>query len=288
MTQIDLPGGRRLDIEVTGPVDGVPVVFHHGTPGSKVAPRSLHDAVHSRGLRLVTYSRAGYGDSTRNPGRSVADVIPDIEAVLDWLDASRCLVMGKSGGGPHALATAAGLPDRVAGVCVIAGAGPWGEASLDFLAGMGAANIEEFGLALAGEVELREFLGREADAMRGVDAAGLIQAMDSLLPDVDRAVLTDEYGEDVVASFDEGLRNGVDGWLDDDLAMTRHWGFELSDIAVPAFIWQGSADLMVPFAHGQWLAATVPGAVARLREGEGHLSITTMMSAMLDELVATL
>ena len=153
---------------------------------------------------------------------------------------------------------------------------------------MGSANIEEFNLAIAGEVALREFLVGEADGMRGVDAAGLVKSMDSLLPEVDRAVLTDEYGADMVATFDEGLRYGVDGWLDDDLAMTRPWGFDLNDIAVPTFIWPGSADLMVPFAHGQWLATNATGAVTHLRDGEGHLSITTTMSEMLDELVATL
>jgi pimeloyl-ACP methyl ester carboxylesterase len=113
-----------------------------------------------------------------------------------------------------------------------------------------------------------------------------VKSLDTLLPDVDRAVLTDEYGADLTASFAEALRVSVDGWLDDDLAFVRPWGFSLADITVPCFVWQGSEDLMVPFTHGQWLAGHIPGVTAHLETGEGHLSIGVgAMGAMLDELV---
>ncbi|WP_375491937.1 alpha/beta fold hydrolase [uncultured Jatrophihabitans sp.] len=289
MTLLTLPDGRALDIEVSGP-DGAPVVlFHHGTPGSVHQRRAMARAVHERGLRLVTYSRAGYGASDRRAGRTVADVTDDVAAVLDSLGADRCLVGGWSGGGPHALATGARLADRVAGVLVVAGVGPYGVADLDFLAGMGEDNIEEFGLALAGEAELRPWLERQANGLRDADAAALVEGMSTLLPPVDVAVVTDEYGEDLAAGFRESVRTGVDGWVDDDLAFCKPWGFELGDIAVPVFLWQGDADLMVPFAHGQWLAQRVPGATVHLMPGEGHLSLLVgAMDRMLDELAVTL
>ncbi len=289
MTKISLPDGRELDVEVSGPEGGVPLLFHHGTPGSIVAPRDLRRATHARGLRLVTYSRAGYGASSRKRGRAVVDVVPDVEAVLEWIGATRCLVAGKSGGGPHALATAARLPERVVGACSIAGAGPWGAKDLDFLAGMGEQNIEEFGLAATGESPLHEWLEREAKGLRGVDAPALVESMRTLLPEVDRDVVTAEFGEDMVAGFTEALRTGVDGWLDDDLALVAPWGFDVDEIAVPVFVWQGSADLMVPLTHGQWLAEHIPGAVGHLEDGEGHLSISVAaIDRILDELVATL
>jgi pimeloyl-ACP methyl ester carboxylesterase len=289
VTIIDLPDGRVLDVEVSGPADGVPLVMHHGTPGSKVVDRDVRRAAHARGLRLVTYSRAGYGASSRNPGRAVVDVVPDIEAVLAWMGATRCVVAGKSGGGPHALATAARLPELVAGACCIAGVGPYGAPDLDFLADMGEQNIEEFGLALGGEAQLRPWMEHEAVGLRGVDAAGVIAAMSTLLPEVDRAVLTSEHGEDMVATLNEALRTGVDGWLDDDLAFTRAWGFDLDDIEVPVFVWQGTVDLMVPSAHGRWLADHTPAAVAHIEADQGHLSISANgIEQMLDELVATL
>ena len=113
------------------------------------------------------------------------------------------------------------------------------------------------------------------------------EEVSQLLPEADKAVLTGEFSEDMVAGLREALRVGVDGWLDDDLAFARPWGFDLAEISVPTMIWQGSEDLMVPFGHGRWLAAHVPAAAAHLREGEGHLSVGIgAMEAMLDELVA--
>jgi pimeloyl-ACP methyl ester carboxylesterase len=289
MTMISTPDGRLLDMAVSGPAGGTPLVFHHGTPGALTQVRSFRCAAHERGLRLVTYSRPGYGASTRQPGRAVVDAAADVQALLDHLEAPRCLVAGWSGGGPHALATAARLADRVAGVLSIAGVAPYGVPDVDFTAGMGESNITEFSLALQGEEALRPYLEKEAEELRGADAAGLHAGLASVLSEVDRAALTHEFAEDMAASFTEGLRLGVDGWLDDDLAFTRPWGFSPEEITAPVFVWQGSEDLMVPFAHGMWLAAHVPGVVAHLEEGEGHLSVGVgAVDRMLDELAALL
>ncbi|GAB2626957.1 alpha/beta hydrolase [Paractinoplanes abujensis] len=281
--------GRQLEVVVSGPAGGVPLIFHHGTPGAARPLRYLQRAVHERGLRLVTFSRPGYGASTRAPGRAVVDVVADVQDVLDHLGAPRCLVAGWSGGGPHALATAARLPGRVAGALVIAGAAPYGADGLDFVAGMGEDNVAEFGAAARGEQDLRPYLEKEAEGMRDTDAAGLIAGLSSLLPPVDRAVLTDEFGADLTAAFTEALRPGIDGWLDDDLAFTKPWGFDLAEITVPVHLWQGSEDLMVPYAHGKWLAAHVPGVTAHLEPGEGHLSVAVgAFGRMLDGLVTAL
>jgi pimeloyl-ACP methyl ester carboxylesterase len=287
MTLIDLPDGRALDIEMSAPADGFPFVFLHGTPGSCTQFRSMQRAAHDRGLRLITFSRAGYGASTRRAGRSVADNTDDVEAVLDHLGVATCLIAGWSGGGPHALACAARLADRVEGALVVAGIAPYDAEGLDYLAGMGEQNIAEFGLALDGEEALRPTHETQAEEMRDADAAALIEGMRTLLPDVDRAVLTDEFGADLAANFNEALRVSVDGWLDDDLAFVRPWGFELDEVAVPTFLWQGGVDLMVPFGHGQWLAEQIPRVTAHLLDGEGHLSIFLgAIGPMLDELGA--
>ena len=289
MPLLPLADGRHLRFDLSGADDGPFLFHHHGTPGSGLPMRGMSGKAAAQGVRLVTYSRAGYSDSTRNPGRRVVDVVGDVEQVMDHLGAERFLVSGKSGGGPHALATAAVLGDRVAGVCSIAGVAPYGVPGVDFLAGMGSENIVEFNKALEGEAVLRPYLDGEAAALGDADVAGMIATMQTVLPQVDVDVLTDEYGEDQLASMQEGLRVSVDGWLDDDIAFTQEWGFDLADIAVPTFVWQGSEDLMVPFAHGQWLAQAVPGAVAHLEAGEGHLSISVGgFDRMLAELLTTL
>jgi pimeloyl-ACP methyl ester carboxylesterase len=212
-------------------------------------------------------------------------VVADTSAVLKEIGASRCLVAGWSGGGPHALACGARLP-ATAAVLVIAGVAPYGADGLDWMAGMGEDNVIEYSAALKGEDELQPCLLAERESLRDASAEGMVAAMASVLPAVDRGVLTGELGEDMVASFTEALRSGVEGWLEDDLAFARPWGFDLAEVSVPAAIWQGSEDLMVPFAHGQWLASHVPDAIVHLEDGEGHLSVAIGgLDRMLDELV---
>jgi len=283
--QVQLPDGRRLDVRISGPADGLPLVFHHGTPGAATPIRALERAAHARGLRLVTTSRPGYGHSTRQPGRSVVDVVADTDAVLGTMDTERCLVAGWSGGGPHALACGARLR-AAAAVLVIAGPAPFDAEGLDWLAGMGEDNIVEFSAAAQGEDQLRPHIAEQGEVLREISSADIVASIQSLLPDADRAVLTGEFGEDLAASFREAVRTGVDGWLDDDFAFLKPWGFSLAEISVPAMIWHGSADLMVPFAHGQWIASQIPAVSAHLEEGEGHLSVGIgKLDLMLDEAV---
>jgi pimeloyl-ACP methyl ester carboxylesterase len=286
LDQLRLPDGRRLDFQVSGPAGAAPLVFHHGTPGAATPIRALERAAHARSLRLVTTSRPGYGGSTRQPGRAVVDVVADTAFVLQALGAERCLVAGWSGGGPHALACAARLPAAEA-VLVIAAVAPYGGAGLDWTAGMGQDNTVEFRAASEGEERLRPYLLEQREQLKDVTAAGIIASLESLLPEVDRATLTGEFGEDLAASIHDGLRLGIDGWMDDDLAFTKPWGFDLSEVTAPTALWQGSEDLMVPFAHGQWLSSRVPGVTAHLELGEGHLSVGLgALEPMLDELVA--
>lgn len=268
---LTLPDGRTLEVRVSGPADGVPLVWHHGTPGCAYQSAAKQRAVADLGLRLVSYSRAGAGRSTRRPGRSVADVAGDIEAVLDHLGADRCLVGGQSGGGPHALATAAALGDRVVAVICACGVRPY-DGGAGFLDGMGEDNLEEFGLALEGEEALRPFVERHAAGIRAADARGVIEQLASLLPPADRAVLSDQVGVDLLANLKGGAER-IDAWVDDDLAFTRPWGFDLADVRVPTYVWQGTEDLMVPAAHATYLAERLPHPHLRLEQGEGHLSI---------------
>lgn len=285
MTTITLSDGRDLELEVTGPDDGPVVVYHHGTPGASTPFPAHARAAAERGHRMVTTSRAGYGASTRHPGRSVADVAADTAAVLDHLGVDTCLTMGWSGGGPHALACGALLPERVRGVLVVAGVAPYGMDGLDFMAGMGPENVAEFGASLEGEERLRAMVEQEQPSLATVSSGDVAASLGGLVSPVDEESLTGEFADWLAASFRKGLAGGADGWIDDDLAFTRHWGFDLADLRVPTYLWQGSEDLMVPFAHGEWLAAHIPGVTAHLEQGEGHVSVFVgATDRMLDEL----
>ena len=271
------PDGRQLAATVSGPADAPLVVVHHGTPGwGDLLPGWVSSAA-SLGLRLVAVSRPGYAGSTRAPGRTVAGAAADTAAVADALGADSFLTWGVSGGGPHALACAALLPERVRAVAVLAGVAPFEADGLDFLAGMGQDNVDEFGAARVGEAELRGHLVPQRAALVAADPARIAAEMASLLPPVDADVLTGPTGAAVGAWMVGGLDASVDGWADDDLAFVRPWGFDPASIACPVLLVQGSEDLMVPPAHVRWLAERVrvgPAAVeVRELAGEGHISL---------------
>jgi pimeloyl-ACP methyl ester carboxylesterase len=285
---VELDDGRVLELLVAGPESGMPLVFHSGTPSAAVPFAPMIEQAAARGLRLVTWSRPGYGASTRQPGRSVADIAADTEAIVDGLGGRRFLTMGWSGGGPHALACAALLPERTLACATIAGVAPWDAEGLDFLDGMGPKNIEEFGDALEGAAALEGYLEREAEPLATVTGGEVADAFGGLIGDVDRASLTGEFAEYVAASVRRAVSYGIWGWFDDDMAFVRDWGFQLGRIEVPVAVWQGDHDLMVPFAHGRWLAEHISGATPKLFGDEGHLSIAVgKLGEIMDELVAT-
>jgi pimeloyl-ACP methyl ester carboxylesterase len=285
--ELRLPDGRSLDVFLDDPEAGTPLVYHMGTPsaGLPIAPEV--EAFAERGLRYVSFSRPGYGSSTRRPGRSVADVVEDTIAVLDAIGADRCHVIGWSGGGPHALACAALMPGRVVSVATIGGVAPYPAEGLDWMADMGAENVEEFNAALAGPDELMTFKERAAPILRAVTPEGVANAFGDLIDDVDRGSLTGAFSAWMADNFHEALRLGYWGWFDDDMAFTRPWGFRLDEIRVPVFVWQGGHDRMVPFAHGKWLAAQIPGARARLFPEHGHLTLAVdSIPRIVDELLS--
>ena len=265
--------GRSLAVYDAGDPGGRPILFHHGTPSSG-KPYEPHVALaQEQGVRLVSYDRAGYGESTRNPGRSVADVAADAAAIAAALGIEQFATWGLSGGGPHALATAAKLPERVVAVVSVASIAPADRPDLDLTEGMGEGNVVEFGLAQQGEEVLRPALERDFGALAELDVEGFVETMRPFLSDVDAAALDGTYGAYALDSFRRSLARNVDGWVDDDLAFVRPWGFELEELAVPILVVQGRQDLMVPWGHGEWLASNLPSAEAWLREEEGHLTL---------------
>jgi pimeloyl-ACP methyl ester carboxylesterase len=281
------PGGRSLEVAVSGPADGMPLVTHHGTPGAAVPYAPTVAAAAERGLRHVTYSRPGYGASDRDEGRSVASCAADVAAILDELGAERCYTYGESGGGPHALACAALLSDRVVKAGTIASIAPWDADGLDWLAGMGEENQQEFTAIQAGPGALRAFLAQARVGLSGLSGDQVSDSLGDLIGEADRAALTGAFADHLAKAITAAVGNGTDGWFDDDMAFVRPWGFDLGAISVPVTIWQGDDDRMVPFAHGEWLAANVRGARSAPRPGEGHLSISeTFRGEILDDLLA--
>jgi pimeloyl-ACP methyl ester carboxylesterase len=282
-------GDRTLEVLDFGPAGRLPLVFHTGTPSGLVAYQPMADAMAGHGLRLVMYARPGYGASGPQPGRVIADAAADVAAILDHLDAGPFVTVGWSGGGPHALACAALLPGRCLAAATMAGIAPYGSPGLDWLAGMGQDNIDEFGAALAGEAAVTAMIGGAATALAGVSGEQVIGEMSGLLSGPDQAALAGGFGEHLAESLRTAVSSGIAGWRDDDLAFVRDWGFAVEGLAgsgVPVGVWQGGQDLMVPGTHGAWLAAHLPAARTHLLPGEGHLTLAvTVFSDIVAELV---
>lgn len=270
--RVRIGDGRSVEVGTAGPVTGLPLVFQAGTPAGLVPYEPLFSAAAEAGLRTVQYSRPGYGDSDPHPGRRVADGAADVAAILDHLGLNQFVTAGWSGGGPHALACAALMPGRCLAATTIAGLAPYDAAGLDFLGGMGQENIDEIGLAVQGEPNLSEFLNQAAQ-MIDTTPDHLADAFGDVITEADRAALTGEFAKFLTEETKAAFTAGIAGWRDDDLAFVTGWGFEVADIAVPVAIWQGDADAMVPFAHGAWLAANIPGATGHLLPGQGHLTL---------------
>jgi pimeloyl-ACP methyl ester carboxylesterase len=265
----------------------IALIAHHGTPGAGLPYEPFVRAAAERGLQQIDYTRPGYADVPRQEGRTVASCAADVERILDELAAERCYTLGWSGGGPHALACAALLGDRVIKAASIAGVAPWDAEGLDWKAGMGEENLEEFAALDAGPEQLRAFLDQVRPELAGITADQVAASLGDLIGEVDRRVLTGEFAEHMAQSFRLAVSQGIEGWVDDDIAFHAPWGFDLGAITVPVTIWQGDEDRMVPFAHGRWLAEHVPGARAELRPGEGHLSIALgAYGEILDDLLA--
>jgi pimeloyl-ACP methyl ester carboxylesterase len=265
--------GRTLEVHETGDPNGLPVLMHHGTPGSGLLYAPHADLALEQGVRLIGYDRPGYGASTRQPGRTVADAAADVAAIADELGLERYCSWGISGGGPHVLACAALCDERLLAVASLAAVAPFGADGLDWLDGMGEENHIEFGKTLEGEAALRPYLVHEAEAILGASADVLLQVMQTLLGEEDRGVLTGALAEYMLESNAHGLASGIDGWLDDDLAFARPWGFDPAAINRPTLLLHGEDDRFVPVSHGRWLAARIPGVEARIGAGDGHLTL---------------
>jgi pimeloyl-ACP methyl ester carboxylesterase len=278
--------GGALDVLLWGPEDGLPLLYHSGTPSGAVPFPLLERAAEAQGVRVVTHSRPGYGRSEpRDRPGTLADDVADAAAVLDAVGVDTFVTLGWSGGGPRAIACAALLPERCLAAASLAGAAPRDAEGLDWLAGMGPENVAEFGAAEDGAEALQAWLEENGAAALVVTADEVAASLGELVPPVDKKAMTGEFAEFLASSFRAAGQQGVAGWRDDDLLLVKPWGFDLAAITVSTSVWQGEEDLMVPFDHGRWLARHLPGARAHLEPGEGHISLVARIDRVVAELV---
>ena len=150
---------------------------------------------------------------------------------------------------------------------------------------MSDGNVAEFSAALQGEAALAAYLEKAAGTVGNLQKDAVMRWIGPAAFAPNTASTADQFAEFVASSFRESVSQGIGGWLDDDLALTRDWRFDLAGIERPVAIWHGRKDTLVPFSHGEWLAEHIPHARTSFHEQDDHM---TLPVAMLDQIVEDL
>ncbi|HET9173032.1 MAG TPA: alpha/beta hydrolase [Actinospica sp.] len=265
--------GRALRYAEHGDPSGKPVILMHGTPGSRLGPIPRASRLYPLGVRVIAYDRPGYGGSDRYPDRAVAHAAADVADLADELGLERFALVGRSGGGPHVLACAALLPDRVVRAAALASVAPYTLMGREqWLAGMSPGNRIEYAAAEAGREKLEALLSERGVLIRD-DPESHLPFDSAELTRTDRAVMAD-FGirRMLLDNYTEALRVDACGWIDDAISFVRAWGFDPAGITVPVLLWHGADDVHSPVAHTAWLGARIPSAKTVIQRGVGHFS----------------
>jgi pimeloyl-ACP methyl ester carboxylesterase len=281
-----LPDGRTLSYAEFGDPRGLPVLALHGTPGSRFMFGLTDGSARDRGLRVIAPDRPGYGQSDYRRNQSLMQSAEDVVALADALEVGRLAVIGVSGGGPHAIATAAAMPDRVGLLALVSPVGPVAECRRQVR--MSPMHRLIF-----------TRMGRSPQAcasffwsLRGVVkwAPGVAyRVLQKRVAPTDRLVLSHlEVKDNLRAAIREGLRPGIKGALQDVRLFCSPWGLSLADIDVPAVVWQGSDDTIVPPSATYHLAAQLPNCRLDVIQQAGHYWGFANFARVLDAVGAAL
>ena len=260
-----------------------PTIVHcHGTPGGRLIPYPTQDR---SGRRHVSLDRPGFGLSDPQPNRTVGDHAADVGQVLDHLSVDRFSALGWSGGGPHALALGALLPDHVVRVAVVGCPAPDGDPDFDVTAGMPEINLESHRMLKENPEDDRHDVEKAVAAFLE-DPESFLAQIDAILDPADvAAARAMNMRPGMIAQLRDAFQNGAEGWFEDDLVTVRPWAFALDDVRAEVWLWQGERDRLVPVSHGRYLASRMPRCTGLFLPDDGHVSPLMRLPEILDWLV---
>jgi len=267
---ISLPDGRKLAYAEYGDPQGLPLFFFHGFPGSRYDGAYTGQVAAKMGIYLIAPDRPGMGYSDFKPGRKLLDWPDDVCFLADSLHFETFGVLGYSGGGPHALACAYKIPERLTSICVMAGVGPVTEPGA--LDGMMKNNVQIFFLARKAPWLLNLLYRLQVP----INDKKLMQAASGQMAKPDVAAMQDPTVlQDIVKNFNEAFRQNTKGVVQEGGLYGSDWGFKLSDIQATVHLWQGEEDTNAPVQMGRYQARNIPNCIAKFYPGEGHISLVT-------------
>ena len=280
---VKAPDGRRLAVEISGDPLGTAVFLMHGTPGTLLGPRPRGIFLHRLGIRLISYNRPGYPGSDRVKDRVVADAATDVEAIADHFDIDKFSVIGRSGGAPHALSCAADkrLRDRLICTAALSGLAPYDAEGLKWYADMAKSNVQAYQNAESDLQALIATIYQNAELLRN-NSQGLLNKLRAEMVGSDRQVIGDIALRRIIAqTHAEALRESVDGWVDDVMALAHPWSVSFPDITEPVLLWHGGDDVFSPASHTRWLAEQIPTSEPVLRYGVAHFEAIKVLPEIL-------
>ena len=276
---MDLPDGRELAWLESGDPNGPAVFVFHGTPGSRLEVSCDQVPIISSGVRFIAVDRPGYGHSTFQRGRRLADWASDVTHLADHLKIDGFSVIGVSGGGPHAAACARFISDRVLGAGIVSGVGPLADTGAE--EGMMGFNRAVIRLARRSQYAVYPLFALSAWVFRRWPGLAL-RAASGQLPSSDIEILSrPSVRSAYIDTYRRSPSTSALAAAQDFALFASDWGFRLDDITVPVDIWHGDDDRNVPISHGRLQAERIPG--ARLHEcpGEGHLLVIDRLDEIL-------
>jgi pimeloyl-ACP methyl ester carboxylesterase len=281
--RVALPSGRRLGYAEWGDAAGFPVVYFHGGLSSRLDIAFADGACARHGVRLIAVDRPGIGLSDRHPERQLLDWPADVAVLADQLGLDRFSVLGWSAGGPHVLACAVAIPDRLSVAATIGGMAPLEHddnvKDLGFQAdrvlfplSRRAPRLAAAGLWLAGR------------APAAVVKWSLVHELGRLGAHSDREVISGLSRDEASGFFHEALRNGARGTVDDYRVLGDPWGFRLEHVDFKVTLFHGAEDCVEPLPHAEAMAARLPQADLQVLPDAGHF----LLRHHLDQVLATL
>lgn len=262
--------GRDLLVESTGDPKGKALLFHNGTPTSRKIFHDMADEANARGAHLLCYERPGYGGSTPQPGRTVADSTRDVRAVANHFKMNQMAVWGISGGGPHTIAAAVLLSDLVCAAATFAALAPITASDFDYYEGMSEKKRKQRRLYFSDQVGFLRHLQESREEIMGATDDYLDDKL-RLMPSGAR--ISKSFYQFSYETMRLAVENGIEGYVEDYQAFFSDWGVDLAANTVPIQLWHGQEDLDVPFQHSQWLSRAIPQSELHLTQSDGHFSI---------------